>query len=485
MISQRPHPHLLEINTLLFTRRLSEKYKKKLTLLTIPEKEWKTVAEQGFDFVWLMGVWKRSSGARQKALAEPNLRKHFDSGCPGWSEADIQGSAYAVFEYKLDPLFGTEEDLTQLKTVLNRCGLGLILDYVPNHMAFDSPFTVSNPANFIRGTREDLHRSPDLFYEMQGNIFAYGRDPCFPPWNDTVQVNYFSPSAREEASRTLLQIAQYADGVRCDMAMLGLSHIFEKTWGPLIKTKKPPAEFWVETIKKVRQESKDFVFIAEAYWDLEWELQQLGFDFTYDKKFYDRLLRSPAREVRSHLQAEINYQEKSLRFIENHDEVRAVTAFGREKSMAAAAATLTVPGLRLLYDGQMQGKARHISVQLGCEPAEKEDKEIQDFYRVLLEYADQPALHDGHWRLLNTGGSDLLAWSWEEEKQLRIIVINMSASAAQGHIIFPALSSSEKKIKLKDKMTGKTYERDVEEMRSRGLYVDLGPWKVHLFETAL
>ena len=37
-------------------------------------------------------------------------------------------------------------------------------------------------------------------------------------------------------------------------------------------------------IPAVKGRHREFQFIAEAYWDLEWELQQQSFDFSYDKK---------------------------------------------------------------------------------------------------------------------------------------------------------------------------------------------------------
>ena len=54
----------------------------------------------------------------------------------------------------------------------------------------------------------------------------------------------------------------------------------------------------------------DFVFAAEAYWDLEWDLQQLGFDYCYDKRLYDRLIHDGPDAVRGHLHADLDYQRR-------------------------------------------------------------------------------------------------------------------------------------------------------------------------------
>ncbi len=62
-------------------------------------------------------------------------------------------------------------------------------------------------------------------------VFAYGRDPYFAGWPDTLQLNYANPATQEAMIATLVKIAGQCDGVRCDMAMLVLPDVFERTWG--------------------------------------------------------------------------------------------------------------------------------------------------------------------------------------------------------------------------------------------------------------
>ncbi len=488
----RKHPELFEVNALLYLKRLSQKYKQKLSLETIPVQEWKDLKDQGFDLFWPMGVWQRSPAARQCALKELSLRHAYDTLLPGWKESDIPGSPYAVHSYTVDQSLGKDEDLRQVRGLLNQLGMGLMLDFVPNHMALDHPWTVSQPDCFVRGAQAKVKYHSELFFKTsQGVYLAHGRDPYFPPWKDTVQVNFFSGAARKAAIETLLRIAKIADGVRCDMAMLGLSHVFEKTWGPFLDgTARPKEEFWYEVIEAVKTQYPDFVFMAEAYWDLEWELQQLGFDFTYDKKFYDRLLHASTEEIRGHLKADLAYQEHSVRFIENHDEPRAVKAFGWEKSQAAAVAIATVPGLRFFYDGQLTGKKIHLPVQLGTEPREEPDRELFGFYKILLDYANQEALHQGKWQLMkirpawegNPTYLHFLTWAWEWKTRVCFVVINYSSFPSQVRIPLPEWWFKKSLLTFKDKYTGRSYERDSKELKERGLYVDLAPWKAHLFE---
>src|SRR5207302_3088107 len=120
-------------------------------------------------------------------------------------------------------------------------------------------------------------------------------------------------------------------------------------------------EFWTDA----RAAVPDLLLIAEVYWDLEWRLQQLGFDFTYDKRLYDRLLHSPARDVAAHLTADDDYQRRSVRFIENHDEPRSASVF-EDRVTAAAVVMSTVQGMRFYYDGQFEGRRVHVPVQLGA-----------------------------------------------------------------------------------------------------------------------
>ena len=85
--------------------------------------------------------------------------------------------------------------------------------------------------------------------------------------------------------------------------------------------------------------------MAEVYWDMEWTLQQQGFNYAYDKRLYDRLREGHARPVREHLLAEIGYQNKLARFLENHDECRAAATFEPAQHQAAAIITFLSPGL--------------------------------------------------------------------------------------------------------------------------------------------
>ena len=221
------------------------------------------------------------------------------------------------------------------------------------------------------GTEEQLAAQPQNYCRVgkgeAARVLAYGRDPYFDGWPDTLQLNYGSPALHEAMLGELGRIAHQCDGVRCDMAMLVLPEVFERTWGI-----SAPA-FWPRATEAVRAKVPGFLFLAEVYWDLEWTLQQQGFDYTYDKRLYDRLEHGHARPVREHLFAGLDFQDHLARFLENHDEPRAAATFAPEVHRAAAILTFLTPGLRFFHQGQREGKRVRIPVHLGRGPDEAPD----------------------------------------------------------------------------------------------------------------
>lgn len=318
-------------------------------------------------------------------------------------------------------------------------------------------------------------------------MFACGRDPYFPAWEDVLQLNAFDPGQRQAAIETALSIASQCDGIRCDMAMLLLNAIFQRTWGWRVG-QSPPTEYWMEVIARIKKEYPEFLFVAEAYWDLEWELQQKGFDFCYDKRLYDRLKDDNAESVRTHLCANLGYQQKLLRFIENHDAERAAAAFPIEKQSAAAVTMATVPGARLFHEGQFEGRKIRLPVFLRRRPDEPVNSDLEAFYSKLLQAIDLPAFREGQWTLCsrsgwpdNTSYQHLLTWSWLKDDELYLVVVNLSDSAAQGLVQVPWYAAQGKTCHLSDLLSRAAYDRSGSEMISPGLYMDLPAWQCHLF----
>jgi hypothetical protein len=245
-------------------------------------------------------------------------------------------------------------------------------------------------------------------------------------------------------------------------------------------------------IPAIKRAHPHFLFIAEAYWDLEWELQQKGFDFCYDKRLYDRLEHENAESVRLHLCADLGYQQKLLRFIENHDEPRAATAFSPAKEKAAAVATSSLPGARLFHEGQFEGRTVRLPVFLGRRPAEPVDKALQAFYVRLLTAISGPVFHGGEWKLCERDGwpdnqscQNLVAWSWAKDDDRRLIAVNLSDNPVHARVHVPWEEVRGETWHLTDALSDTSYERDGDEMASSGLYVELEPWGYSFFQCQL
>jgi hypothetical protein len=482
------NPTLYEINTWVWLHELSQTHGTLLTLATVPDREWDAIALPGIDAIWLMGVWERSPEGIRITLQDERLVADFQRALPDFSPEDNIGSPYSVRRYVVDEHLGGPAGLAVARKKLSQRGIHLVLDFVPNHVAPDHPWVSENPDYFIRGNEDELKRNPGSFVGIAGRIFSYGRDPYFPSWPDVLQLNAFHPGLRRAALETVSRIAGQCDGLRCDMAMLVMNTIFERTWGSRAG-RRPVEEYWPDLIRAVRHEYPDVLFLAEAYWELEWDLQQQGFDYCYDKRLYDRLVHDPAENVRQLLCADRAFQNKLVRFIENHDEPRAASTFSHPKEHAVALTMATLPGASLFHEGQFEGRKVKTLLSLGRRPHEFIDSDLQTFYTNLLKAAGTHLFKEGDWTLCErTGWPDnasyrnVLAWCWYSDAEKYLIAVNLSESAAQARVRLPWNELKNSAWRLTDVLSGAVYERNGDEMCDPGLYVDLPPWGYHFLE---
>ena len=484
------NPSLYEVNGRVLLQRLARETGRHATLDDIPDSRLARLADCGISWIYLMGVWKTGEAGRRVSGSNEEWVRGYQDVLPDLREEDICGSPFAVAGYSLHPDLGEPDALVRFRDRLHGEGLLLMLDLVPNHTALDHPWVRDHPDYYIRGTEEDHARRPQDFtrVDLPGGsaVLAHGRDPYNSSWPDTLQLDYANPTLEEAMTAEIQRIAEWCDGVRCDMAMLLLPEVFRQTWGRAMEP------FWPRAITTVHRDHPDFVFMAEVYWDLEWTLQQQGFDYTYDKRLYDRLRNGAARPVREHLRADLEYQQKSVRFLENHDEERAAAVFPPDRHRAAAALAFLCPGLRFFHQGQFSGRRKSVPVHLCRGPEEEADPAIETFYRGLLTCLRLPAFRDGEWLLLdcipawegNPSHDGYIAFAWERERERYLVAVNYAPDRGQCYVPLPWADLMGKAVRLVDLLGQARYDRDGESLLAPGLYLDIPGWGYHVFEVA-
>lgn len=487
------HPALLQINTRTWISERGAPLQRRATLDDVPDAALDRIAQSGFDWVWLLGVWQTGEAGREVSLRQPEWQPEYRELLGEFSDEDVAGSPFAVREYVVSSEFGGPAALERMRARLAQRGLRLMLDFVPNHTAPDHPWVSEHSELYIHGSEDDLAREPHNYRKVGDEVLALGRDPYFPGWPDTLQLNYRHRGLREAMLGVLRSIAGQCDGMRCDMAMLVLPEVIARTWGersrPADGSAPVDEPFWPYAIQGVRRDRPDFLFMAEAYWDLEWTLQQQGFDYTYDKSLYDRLRGQDAGAVRAHLHADARYQEHSARFIENHDEPRAAAVFGPRMHQAAAVIALLAPGLRFMHEGQPAGRQLRTSNHLRRRAVEPVDRELESFYTRLMTCMKRDEVRNGRWQLMeprpawNGNGTfgQFVAFSWEKDGRRAVVAVNYGPQPAQCYLPLPA-SDSGGSVALHDLMNPTvSYVRPSDELAGNGLYLDVPPWRHHVF----
>jgi glycosidase len=483
------YPSLYQINTRVWLTALSRKLGRRTTLDDIPDAELDRLVEQGFDWIWMLSVWQTGAAGRLVSRGSAAWRKEFSETLADLIDDDIGGSGFAITGYTVHEDLGGDAALARLRDRLRRRGLRLMLDFVPNHTGLDHPWVLDHPEYYITGTELDLAREPHNYTWIKRKpgdlLLAFGRDPYFSGWPDALQLDYSNPAMQQAMTGELLKIAGQCDGVRCDMAMLVLPEVFERTWG-----KRAPL-FWPNAIRRVREKVPEFCFMAEVYWDLEWTMLQQGFDYAYDKRLYDRLREGHARPVREHLHAGLDYQTRLARFLENHDEPRAATAFPDAMHQAAAIITFLSPGLRFFHQGEFEGRKKRISPHLWRGPDETVDPQLQAFYHRLLGVLREEVVREGRWQLAecapawsgNWTNDCFVAFAWQNDANDRLLAVtNYSLNQSQCYVQLPFQGLADRQWYVADMLREATYDRDGADLQARGLYIDSPPWGSSVFK---
>jgi len=486
------YPLLYEVNTRCWLRDLSDKSAVPVTLGNVPDIEFARWQKLGFTHIWLMGVWTTGPRAREEALRHAELRKSYDQVLPGWQEADVAGSPYAIGDYQVPPALGGEAGLASFRENLRGRGMKLLLDFVPNHVGLDHRWVKERPELFVQGPAE----AAGTFMAQVGGKrcwLAHGKDPYFAPWTDTAQLDYRRADSRAAMVELLQSIAGRCDGVRCDMAMLVLNDVFARTWEhfPCNHPRSTDSEFWASATDAVKGAQPGFLFLAEAYWGLEARLQSLGFDYTYDKAFYDGLVSRDAAGVRRHLLGmSARAVGASAHFLENHDEPRIASVLATAEHRAAALAILGLPGMRFVHDGQLDGARVRVPVQLARRAAETPQAEIQAFYEQLLTVLPGTSVGQGRAELCqprtawgdNPTAGNCVIVQWQRlAPEFDLVVVNLAPHRSQCCAPLSVSDLAAHNWAMKDLLSTEQYTRSGDDLQNQGLYLDLPAHGAQLF----
>jgi hypothetical protein len=278
--------------------------------------------------------------------------------------------------------------------------------------------------------------------------------------------------------------------------MLVLDEVFRSTWAgrsvppSVAEEVSPYGEFWWHAVSAVRDVYPDFILIGEAYWGHEWRLQQLGFDYTWDRPLLDRIVSGDAEAVTGHLRADDAYQRRSVRLLEVRASERIAARLTPEQVRVAALVEATVPGMLLIRDGQVEGARANVPVEFRREPEEPPDAALRDFYCRLLRAMDDESFRLGHAIRLeptqawpgNETNRWLIARLWVgQHRQLRLSVANLAGKPAQGFVPLALPEFAGKIVHFEDVLAEVAYDRPGDDLLVRGLYLDLPAYGHHLF----
>jgi len=529
------NPLLYEINTRCWLHDLSQEHGAAITLANIPATEFARWQILGFTHIWLMGVWRTGPRGREFSRRLPDLRETCAKLLPDFTEKDIVGSPYAIAGYEVSEDFGGESALREFRNGLNAAGLKLILDFIPNHTGLDHPWLEKAPERFIQSPE----KKPGTFRQdtdFGPRWIAQGKDPYFAPWTDTAQLDYTNPATRAAVIGELKSVARRCDGVRCDMAMLVLDDIFAQNWSkfrtatgkeltdsiePAARKSEshdpwiaPEKQFWAEAISTIKATQPEFLFLAEAYWNLEKRLLELGFDFAYDKQLTDHLLARRFAAAHRHLlamaqdpivavasrgsQQDTSGPTQSKRtilgatthFLENHDESRIASLLAHEEHRAAALLILTLPGMRLLHEGQLTGATVRTPVHLRRRPPAIPQAEVAAFYEKFLTTLKTTAVGRGTAELLelapawngNPTAENFVVVQWRAvPMQFDLVVINLAPYRSQCSVKLTVEELAGRNWAMSNLLGSERYEREGTKLRKDGLFLDLPAHGAQLF----
>ncbi|HEX2984625.1 MAG TPA: alpha-amylase family glycosyl hydrolase, partial [Ignavibacteriales bacterium] len=221
---------IYEINARIWIKKFSNG-QSGFTIADVPGSYWDYLKGLGFNAVWLMGIWKTNPDTIGKYCFTEPLKNNYSKALKNWKKEDVVGSPYSIDVYEVSSIFGSEKHICALREILNSKGMKLFLDFVPNHFNAESRYVYEMPEMFLQADKEihdaDIYTfyKPDKYADI---YYAHGRDPFFPAWQDTVQVNFYSPAARKALTDVLNRIAELCDGVQLYSRNVFIAQVVEQ-----------------------------------------------------------------------------------------------------------------------------------------------------------------------------------------------------------------------------------------------------------------
>jgi hypothetical protein len=465
----------------------------------IPDTFFTELKRIGVKYIWLIGIYEQSKTGKKLAFELQELHSKYMECLSDWTKKDIAASPYAIKKYEIAREFGGIKAYRIFRKKLKeKFDIGIILDFIPNHVALDNSIVEKHPEYFIR-VNEPIppERSKNYFKKTTetGNIFlAHGKDPFSPVWKDTLQLDYRSKAVQKYMTKEVVKLSELCDGLRCDMSMLILSEVFNSNWKdyPLPSDIVPSGkEFWCDAISTVRNLNPKFLFIAEVYWDKEKIMLDLGFDYVYDKKLYDCLTQYNCPRLREYIQHTFSFEKGRLVFLENHDEQRAASILPREKYYACAVLNYSLPSVKLLHEGQLEGRKIPHALQLLRIQPEKINVEIYQFYRTLFDVIHKSAIKNGYFRALNPlpawerspSYQNFIIYFYENDKlEKDLVVVNFSGYQSQCRVKIESFDLIGHEFIIEDRLSDQKYQRSGNEMFYDGLFLELMPYQAQIFQ---
>jgi glycosidase len=393
-----PRTVLMAKSTLVWLFQLSQKYGREITRLDgIPDEELDELARRGFTGLWLIGLWERSSAS--KTIKQ-------------WTgNPEAAASAYSLYDYDIAGELGGWGALTNLRERCFRRGIRLGSDMVPNHTGIDSRWVMEHPDRFLQLSWPpfpgysyncgNLSGRDDITVQIEEHYFTrtdaavvfkrtdnhtgqvryiyHGNDGTSMPWNDTAQIDFLNPEAREAVIRTIVGVCRQFSIVRFDAAMTLAKRHIQRLWYPepgrggdiasraehAISgdefNRRIPNEFWREVVDRCAEEAPNTLLLAEAFWMMEgYFVRTLGMHRVYNSAFMNMLKNEDNAKYRATIKNTLEFDPEILKrfvnFMNNPDEETAVAQFGKgDKYFGICTLLVTMPGLPMFGHGQIEG----------------------------------------------------------------------------------------------------------------------------------